>query len=230
MAISCISDLTSDNLSYLQYYRKLESGKIIYNDDNTVIVYDETEKRLYLKSNDIDIVDKYIFDFSFYDSIVVYNEKIAKLIKDRYELEETYSFYLYAYLSRDKIKLDDYDFRLIDMPYYDFIRANYHYSSDDELKEIITSKHLFGLFDNGEMAGFIGIHTDGSMGLLLVFEKFRGKHYGYILEAMLINYLLDNGELPYCDVMDDNYYSMHIQDKLKMTRSAGKKYWLFKNE
>lgn len=53
------------------------------------------------------------------------------------------------------------------------IKENYRY-----IDELIENKHMWGLFVYGELAGFIGIHDEGSMGLLEVLPSYQRHGYG----------------------------------------------------
>lgn len=60
-----------------------------------------------------------------------------------------------------------------------------------------------------------------------ILPQYRRKGYGYLLEGYLINEYLDRGWIPYCQVVEDNEASLHLQKKLKMTLSKQLSYWLF---
>lgn len=97
--------------------------------------------------------------------------------------------------------------------------AHYHLVDDSEqyIRERIAAGRMWGLFENGVLAGFIGMHTEGSMGMLEVFPEHRRKGYGYQLEAFLIAWHLERGWIPYCHIIDGNNASMRLQEKLGLT-------------
>ena len=55
---------------------------------------------------------------------------------------------------------------------------------DDEgyVTERLRAGVMIGAFVDGRLAGFAGIHSEGSMGMLEVFEPFRRQGIGYALE------------------------------------------------
>ncbi len=73
---------------------------------------------------------------------------------------------------------------------------------------------LFAGYHDGQLCGFIGFHSDGSMGMLEVFSEFRRLHIGFALEQNLINVALDRGWTPYCHIYADNLPSIRLQEKL----------------
>lgn len=98
----------------------------------------------------------------------------------------------------------------------------------ERIAEIMRSKGIFGAIAGGKLAGFIGRHSDGSMGMLEVFEPFRRRGIAAALEKFLITYVMTFGRTPVCDVYTDNPASMALQQKLGMTCGIGYTYWISK--
>ncbi|MCH5163332.1 MAG: GNAT family N-acetyltransferase [Clostridiales bacterium] len=98
--------------------------------------------------------------------------------------------------------------------------------SEQEAAEIMKDKGVFGAFVDSSLAGFIGRHSDGSMGMLTVFDGYKRRGIGGKLEAFMINYVMTLGRVPFCDVYTDNDPSLALQQKLGMTEGAGYTFWL----
>ena len=96
----------------------------------------------------------------------------------------------------------------------------------ERIADIMRSKGVFGAIADGKLAGFIGRHSDGSMGMLEVFEKFRRRGIAAELEKFLITYVMTFGRVPLCDVYTDNPASMALQSKLGLTKGCGYTYWI----
>lgn len=62
--------------------------------------------------------------------------------------------------------------------------------------------------------GFIGQHPEGSMGLLLIFPKYRRHGYAEELESYQINEIRAEGRTPYAHIITDNFKSISLQKKL----------------
>ena len=86
---------------------------------------------------------------------------------------------------------------------------------------------MTGAFLDGVLAGFIGIHEEGSIGMLEVLPAYRRRGLGYALEAGAIRRALKEGTIPYCQVIEGNTASMELQKKLGLEFSDGFVYWLF---
>lgn len=95
-----------------------------------------------------------------------------------------------------------------------------HYShpeffSDEQLAARLEEGRVFGgSLPDGRMVGFIGLHDEGSMGMLEVFPRHRRKGYGRDLEAWLINRHLERRELPWGEVFEENAPSLALQEDL----------------
>ena len=68
----------------------------------------------------------------------------------------------------------------------------------------------------------MGLHADGSMGLLQVFPEYRKLGIGRAIEIFFINFCLDRGWVPYGQVRCDNEASFSLQEHLGMTMDRTK--------
>lgn len=85
---------------------------------------------------------------------------------------------------------------------------------------------VMGAFVDGALAGFIGTHAEGSMGMLEVFPAYRRQGLGFALEAELIRRLLSRGAIPFCHIIDGNEASLRLQRRLGMTFAGELVYWI----
>ena len=95
------------------------------------------------------------------------------------------------------------------------------------LIERIQAGRLWGLFEDGRLAGFIGTHSEGSMGMLEVFPEYRRKGYGMMLESFLIRWHLERGWTPFGHVVDGNEASIRLQQKAGMEQGNLPAIWVF---
>ena len=121
------------------------------------------------------------------------------------------------------------DIRPLTMDFAQAAGEQYH-QFFDYVRERIAAGRMWGLFDDGELAGFIGTHTEGSMGLLEIFPAFRRRGCGYALAALLIGQRLKEGAIPYCHVIDGNDASLHLQKKLGMQKADLPAIWCWTEE
>ena len=118
------------------------------------------------------------------------------------------------------------EIRKLGQSYADFIHAHYHMVDDIGYIRDRIEAGMFGVFLKGEIAGFAGTHEERSMGLLEILPEYRRLGLAYALEAHLINYLLSQGRVPFCQVAIVNVASIRLQQKLGLTISDQVVYWL----
>lgn len=87
---------------------------------------------------------------------------------------------------------------------------------------------LWGLFEGGQLAAFIGMHHEGSMGILEVLPEYRRRGLAMALEGWLIRWHLERGWTPFCHVYEDNPASHALQKKLGLTPAPEQVVWLWR--
>lgn len=107
------------------------------------------------------------------------------------------------------------------------VRGTYLHEGDAEFWRDYHSGEFFTAYDGDTFVGYIGIHKDGSMGLLHVFSEFRGKGYGSELASMLINYQLDRKRIPYGQIVVGNTASIEMNKSIGFRLSTTTLYWLW---
>lgn len=111
---------------------------------------------------------------------------------------------------------------------FEKVTATYDIVADEELWRDFKSGEFFGGYKDGRMVGYIGLHAEGSMGMLHVFEEYRGNGYAKELYSFLIDWQLKRGRIPYGQVFQDNEASIALQKSFGLTFSKEPVYWLWK--
>ncbi len=91
----------------------------------------------------------------------------------------------------------------------------------------VKAGDVLAAYKDGELAGFIGFHGDGSGGMLEVLPKFRRLGIGSALEIALHNEALRRGWTPYGQIYTHNNASRRLQESLGMVISDGAIYWMY---
>lgn len=114
---------------------------------------------------------------------------------------------------------------------FERILSVYHMDTPEEMRIRRARGELFFAVDeNGEDAGFVGLHPEGCFGLLEVFPEQRGKGYGAALEQHIIRFCMGRNSIPYCQVNVENEISMNLQKKLGMEITEEVMYMGWMNE
>ena len=132
-----------------------------------------------------------------------------------------------AYLGREMLPLPDrfFTLRALDESFYPAVRAQYTLIGDDDLLEALQRHDVIGAFDGETLAGFMGWHDDGTLGLLEVYPAYRRQGLATLLEKHIINLELSRGFIPYAQIFEDNLPSLALQTSLGCQRSKGPVYW-----
>jgi tRNA (guanine37-N1)-methyltransferase len=134
-----------------------------------------------------------------------------------------------VYLSKEPIAYtlpEGAEIHKLDESYVGFVHAHYHMVDDIGYIRDRIEADMFGVFLAGEIAGFVGTHEERSMGLLEILPEYRRLGLAYALEAHMINHLLSQGRVPFCQVAIVNEASIRLQQKLGLVISDQVVYWL----
>lgn len=116
--------------------------------------------------------------------------------------------------------------------YWEVVADWYHRAEDEEDYAYVRSRVLdgaiYGAFLGEELAGFIGYHEEGSIGMLEVTPKYQRMHIGMALETYMANDCLEKGWTPYGQVIVGNEVSLAVQRKMGLYLSKGLIYWMHK--
>ncbi len=120
----------------------------------------------------------------------------------------------------------DLEFQSLGMEFLEEVLGHYHLAGGTYIEERLRSGNLYGAFADGCLAGFAGIHQEGSLGMLEVYKNYRRQGIGQALEAYLINLHLSMGYTPYGMVGVENHASLEMQKKMGLCISRGQAYWV----
>lgn len=134
----------------------------------------------------------------------------------------------YLYTARETLPVRYKDIRMLTEEELSYIASHYEHEDADYLAERIQAGVMYGAFSDRRLVGFIGIHAEGSMGMLYVDEAFRGQGIATALESYCVNRCLERGWIPYGQVVEGNEASEGLQEKLGFYKASGQVLWLEK--
>lgn len=226
---TAIRYLLTDAISHIDMLEPLrrEAADILYAGQDGVIIYERKSQACMISMQDSEKY-KSVVDFAQYDLFAVHQRNIAEWIQQKGKYSHCFEVYQAVYGEKEPIA-DCFDsIRVLSHDYTDQVCRNYETMDDRKyIEDLIGKKRMWGIFDNGTLAGFIGEHSEGSIGLLEVLPEYRRKGYGYKLEAFLINRFLQLGETPFCQVKTDNAKSLALQRKIGMDISGRTTTWIY---
>lgn len=133
-------------------------------------------------------------------------------------------------LSKEKLPMKNIGrIRQLDMGDLEVVNAHYD-MGEGHNERAISAGLVYGLEIEGKLAGFIGMHPEGSVGMLEVFPEYRRMGLGTELESFMHNLHIERGWIPYGHVYTDNAASLEMQAKFGLTRSDELIWWTFPPE
>lgn len=105
------------------------------------------------------------------------------------------------------------------------VSATYSLIPPEELRGDFDGPDFFCGYLDGRLAAYAGVHSEGSLGMLHVFEEYRGMGLSKQMSRFIINHQLKKGRLPYAQVFCDNTVSLGLQRRNGMTFSTGVIAW-----
>lgn len=163
------------------------------------------------------------------EMIVVHQEFLIEAVKEKYGMIYANICDQAVYTGQKPLELKpDTDIRQLDERYHAVLTERYHLMNDpDYMMELIQMGVMHGIFVEDQLAGFMGMHTEGSMGLLEIFPEYQRRGLGTELQKFMINFVLEKGWVPFGQVIVGNQESMGLQEKLGMEIADGKVTWIF---
>lgn len=83
-----------------------------------------------------------------------------------------------------------------------------------------------GAFAQGQLLGFIGMHSEGSVGMLEVLPPYRRRGVALALMSAMANHCLERGWVPFSQIFDGNTASLELHRRLGWTLCPEKLYWV----
>ncbi|MDD3400470.1 MAG: GNAT family N-acetyltransferase [Eubacteriales bacterium] len=222
-------------LIHMDMSEAIRRGKanILYAADDGLLIFDTIANNLLLSCQSEQSAKKLcgLIDKSKCYSMVVRGEGALEVAMDKFAFSHNNTCYQCAYLKHERlpVQLED-DVRALELRFIPQILEHYHTVTDPKyFEERIGAGEMFGLFKKGtdELMGFVGLHDDGSGGMLEIFPQHRRHGLGAGLESYIINVQLDRGYTPYGQIFCDNDKSIALQKKLGLEVSTEVLHWIF---
>ena len=176
--------------------------------------------------------------------IVLHQEEMVEPVRKLLNLDYRLVCYQSVYTPRERLPItglyrgdgkpteNGVTIRPLTMEYVDEVQYAYDHADyqkvqkEGYIRERIEKGRMFGAFVDDELAGMIGVHNDDSIGMLYVYEKFRGRRIGTALQTYMINTMLEVGWRPYSQIMVGDEASTKIQKSLNMYLSKTPIIWM----
>lgn len=239
----CVAFLKKDKLSHIEMIEVIRRGKAVlhyFKKDGVLLQDIDSGYLMATCSNEtaaniiIDQMKALLQDGNEPTYIVAHQSILRDLMKEKLGYSVLMECKQAVYTRKEvlplrKSELKDYSFKVLTIADLPIVAKHYSYGDEKYLLERIQKKGLFGICKEDNLCGFIGIHSDGSLGMLEVFPDYRRSGIGLLLETYLINHVLRLGWTPYGQVDITNTASFQLQEKLGLCFSKNNLWWLEKS-
>ncbi len=138
--------------------------------------------------------------------------------------------YQVLYTKKEQLPIKHKDIRLLTLEDLPYVSEHYDMGNEKHLRKLIEAKVMYGAYVDGCLAGFMGIHEDGSLGLLFVDKAYRRRHLGESLVCYCTNRLRERNFIPYAHIIMDNKASLGLQESLGYYVADKTVFWLGKED
>lgn len=157
--------------------------------------------------------------------------QLNDLLRERYGFTVGDECYQSVYTQHTAMPVAHKDIRPYPISNIDYAVENYGGEEEREyLQDRIQKGEFFAAYENDEIAGFCGVHSSGSLGLLYVDPKYRRTSIGSSLASYLVNWSLERGGLPYAHIRVKNIASLKMQEKMGLYVGKRTVFWTYRKE
>lgn len=163
------------------------------------------------------------------DTLLLHRHDQLAALQEAYPFDAVLTCHQAAYLDAQPLPepSPNYPIRQLGPAYLDFVLQHYSLPTDAEyIQERLNAGMIYGAFVNDSIAGFIGTHQEGSIGMLEVLPGYRRVGVGVALQTFLTNHFVASGLVPFGQVTQRNKASLELQKKLGYQVSRQKVVWL----
>lgn len=148
---------------------------------------------------------------------------------ERFGLRPTMECYQAAWMqeSPPEVPKSDFTIRPLSVAWADTLMMHYGHACEPAyMQGRLAAGVMLGAFSGEALAGFIGLHEEGSMGMLEVLPAFRRMGLGTLLAAYLSGWLCKQGLTPFSQFTKDNVASRALHEAMGFAISTEQVFWL----
>ncbi len=220
--------LSQNKRSYIHMMESITrgTGEILYAEGFNILIYNRACSLCMMDAESREEAEK-MFPLLPEDTRLIVSSKafLNDMLCKELSFQIYEECYQALYTKREPLPVSYKDIRLLTMADKDYVTANYH-DNEAYITERIGAKALYGAYVEEKLCGFVGIHSDGSTGILFVEPAYRKRGLGQALESYIINRQLEMGHIPYGHIILGNGESMRVQEHLGLYLSKDTIWWL----
>lgn len=163
------------------------------------------------------------------DVFVTHQDSSTAAVRKKISCRRKTECYQSVYQKKEPMEapLGAVEIRRLDESFLPFVSTHYSRAENESyLRERLKSGTMYGAFWERIPVGFIGMHAEGSVGMLEVLPEYRRRGIAGVLVTYLANRILKRGWVPFGQIIVGNTASVHLNRKLGFTISQETVCWL----
>ncbi|MGG0720528.1 GNAT family N-acetyltransferase [Robertmurraya massiliosenegalensis] len=221
------------NKNVLHHINMIESikhhqARVIRADIHGVVMFDVPSETYMISCDSLEDYKRLLQDIDEIRECEVFQSWAKSYVQEKYHLIHRDTYYQAAFFKEHLSTIQSPRLEIRSLDANDILLVKKYYPANDPSYVIqrLQEGTLFGGFLNNDVIGFIGIHDEGSIGLLVVVEKYKRKGYGLALLDFIIQHYLENNRVPYSQISHTNQASILLHQKVGMEISKDVIEWL----
>lgn len=228
---TAIQYLSKDPLLHMDMLESICRGneELLYTCEEGVLLINTACHAVMMSTESKDIANQMLSAITEAPMFVAHQSFYVDDINRKFTFQERMTCHQAVYLSKDPLPLihTNVVIRQLNEQNLTFIMRHYSHADDEKYqKERLLSGMMYGAFIEGKLAGFIGMHAEGSIGMLEVIPEYQRIGIASELEAFLVNRLLAMGFTPFAQIIVGNTASLKLHRKLHFSISDKTLCWL----
>lgn len=162
------------------------------------------------------------------DLVVTHDRETGEYLRERYGVERCQPCTQAVYTGKASFPVGkEVEIRRLGQESFSVILETYHSFTDPGyIRRRLGAGVMHGAFLQGELAGFIGMHAEGSVGMLEVLPAFRRQGVAMALLGFMGNWCRGRGWIPFSQIWDGNTASLELHKRLGWTLCPEPLYWV----
>lgn len=222
--------LERDPLLYMDMLGPLDRGmvEVVSLREDGVLLYNGPGEAFMLAADSLEAGKALCAGVDAMKMATVHDWETGAFLRDQYHLPDFRGCTQAAYLEKEPLPVPPgFEIRPLGEEFFSLILENYHSFTDPEyIHKRIAAGVMYGAFQKGELLGFIGMHAEGSVGMLEVLPQHRRKGAATALMAFMTGFCLERGWVPFSQIFHGNEASLALHRRLGWALSQRPLYWV----
>ena len=230
---AALAYLNQNKLLYMNMLEVLRRGsaEVLYAGADGVLLYDRAVKAHMLSARDRAALERAMPFLEGSGTVVGHELWYREELAGRLGLWAEEPCYQAAWLAEEPPDLPAFrgELRPLEPELAAFVYEHYTNSGLMELPDVEAAvrRGMLGAFVDGACAGFVGFHSEGSIGFLEVLPPYRRRGLGEVLLLGAVRMAMERGQYPFAQVIAGNAPSLALHRKAGLALSRDLLFWLF---